>query len=91
MILDIFRIFCSLEKKLKKGGKIYFNVSNSAYFNILVDTIEITCDIAQSIGLNVIEIRKARLLNPSPQQKQNIGKLLEAVIVIEKGANSHEQ
>ena len=89
--VDIFRIFCSLEKKLKKGGKIYFNVSNSAYFNILVDTIEITCDIAQSIGLNVIEIRKARLLNPSPQQKQNIGKLLEAVIVIEKGANSHEQ
>lgn len=88
--VDIFRIFSSLEKKLKKGGKIYFNVSNSAYFNVLVDTIKITCDIAKSVGLNVIEIRKARLLNPSPQQKKSIGKLLEAVIVIEKGEKSYE-
>ena len=88
--VDIFRIFFSLEKKLKTGGKVYFNVSNSAYFNVLVDTIEITCDIAQSVGLNVIEIRKARLLNPSPQQKKSIGKLLEAVIVIEKGEKSNE-
>lgn len=87
--VDIFRIFSSLEKKLKKGGKIYFNVSNSAYFNILVDTIEITCDIAQSVGLSVIEIRKARMLNPSPQQKKSVGKLLEAVIVIEKGENNY--
>ena len=82
--VDIFRIFSSLEKKLKHGGKIYFNVSNSAYFNVLVDTIKITCDIAEKVGLSVKEIRKARLLNPSPQQKESIGKLLEAVIVIEK-------
>ena len=73
-----------LEKKLKKGGKIYFNVSNSAYFNTLVNTIELTCDIAEKLGLKVVEIRKARMLNTSPQQKEHVDKLLEAVIVIEK-------
>lgn len=88
--VDIYRIFSSLAKKLKAGGKIYFNVSNSAYFNVLVNTIEITCDIAKSVGLKPVEIRKARLLNPSPQQKKSIGKLLEAVIVIEKGEVCHE-
>ena len=50
----------------------------------MVDTIEIVCDIAKLVGFNIIEIRKARWLNPSPQQKKSIGKLLEAVIVIEK-------
>lgn len=82
--VDINIIFEQLYRKLKTGGKIYFNVSNSAYFNILIDTIEIVCDIAESIGFKVQEIRKARLLNPSPQQKEIIGKLLEAVIVIQK-------
>lgn len=82
--VDIHTIFKTLYSKLKDGGKIYFNVSNSAYFNILVDTIEIVCDIAKLVGFDIIEIRKARWLNPSPQQKKSIGKLLEAVIVIEK-------
>lgn len=85
--VDIYNIFSSLAKKLKIGGKIYFNVSNSAYFNVKVDTIEITCDIAKHIGLNIVEIRKARLLKPSPQQKKSIENLLEAVIVIEKGSD----
>ena len=82
--VDIHTIFSTLYSKLKDGGRIYFNVSNSAYFNILVDTIEIVCDIAKLVGFDVIEIRKARWLNPSPQQKKSIGKLLEAVIVVEK-------
>lgn len=82
--VDIYTLFKQLEKKLKKGGKIYFNVSNSAYFNILVNTIELTCDIAEKLGLKVVEIRKARMLNTSPQQKKQVDKLLEAVIVIEK-------
>lgn len=82
--VDISTIFEHLFCKLKKGGRIYFNVSNSAYFNTMVDTIEIVCDIAESVGFKVVEIRKARLLNPSPQQKKTIGKLLEAVIVIQK-------
>lgn len=82
--VDINTIFKSLYCKMKQGGMIYFNVSNSAYFNVMVDTIEIVSDIAESVGFKVVEIRKARLLNPSPQQKKTIGKLLEAVIVIQK-------
>lgn len=82
--VDIYVLFKQLSNKLKKGGKVYFNVSNSAYFNTLVDTVEITCDIAEKVGLKVVEIRKARMLKTSPQQKDYVGKLLEAVIVIEK-------
>lgn len=82
--VDINTILEQLYCKLKIGGMIYFNVSNSAYFNVLVDTIEIVCDIAENIGFTVKEIRKARLLNPSPQQKKAIDKLLEAVIVIQR-------
>ena len=82
--VDINRLFEELYHKLKIGGKIYFNVSNSAYFNILVNSIEIICDIAENIGFHVLEIRKARWLKSSPQQKEKIEKLLEAVIVIEK-------
>ena len=81
--VDISTIFEQLFYKLKQGGKIYFNVSNSAYFNTVIDTIEIVCSIAEGLGFTIKEIRKARWLNPSPQQK-NVGKLLEAVIVIEK-------
>ncbi len=36
--------------------------------------------IAENIGFEVVEIRKARYLNPGPQQKEKIGKLLEGVI-----------
>lgn len=82
--VDINTIFKSLYCKMKQDGMIYFNVSNSAYFNVMVDTVEIVSDIAESVGFKVIEIRKARMLNPSPQQKKTIGKLLEAVIVIQK-------
>jgi hypothetical protein len=82
--VDIEMIFKVLYKKLKVGGRIYFNVSNSAYFNTLINTIEICSSIAENQGLYVKEIRKARLLKTSPQQQEKIGKLLEAVIVLEK-------
>ncbi len=82
--VDIYVLFKQLSNKLKQRGKIYFNVSNSAYFNTLVDTIEITCDIAEKVGLKVVEIRKARMLKTSPQQREYVNNLLEAVIVIEK-------
>lgn len=78
---NIFRI---LFKKLKKKGKIYFNVSNSAYFNILINTLEICASIAEDEGFKVIEIREARKLKTSPQQKEKIGNLLEGVIVLQK-------
>ena len=64
--------------------KLFFNVSNSAYFNVLIDTLEICASIAEQEGFKVIEIRDARKLKTSPQQKEKIDKLLEGVIVLEK-------
>lgn len=82
--VDMQNIFKTIYKKLKKGGKIYFNVSNSAYFNVLVNTLEICASIAEGEGYTVKEIRKARNLKTSPQQKESIGSLLEGVIILEK-------
>ncbi len=82
--VDMQMIFEVIYKKLKAGGRIYFNVSNSAYFNVLINTLEICASIAENIGYKVIEIRKARNLKTSPQQKETIGELLEGVIVLEK-------
>ncbi|ORO48491.1 hypothetical protein B7725_03790 [Streptococcus oralis subsp. tigurinus] len=81
---DMETIFGGMYQKLKKGRRVYFNVSNSAYFGVLINTLEICSEIAENIGFEVVEIRKARYLNPSPQQKDKIGKLLEGVIVLEK-------
>lgn len=82
--VDMQRIFSVLYKKMKNGGRVYFNVSNSAYFNVLIDTLEICASIAENEGFNVIEIRDARKLKTSPQQKEKIDKLLEGVIVLER-------
>lgn len=82
--VDMQKIFHVLYKKMKIGGRIYFNVSNSAYFNVMINTLEICAEIAVNEGFKVIEIRKARKLKPSPQQKEQIGNLLEGVIVMEK-------
>lgn len=82
--VDMKKIFHVLYKKVKFGGRIYFNVSNSAYFNVMINTLEICAEIAESERFKVIEIRKARKLKPSPQQKEQIENLLEGVIVMEK-------
>ncbi|WP_277046572.1 hypothetical protein [Solobacterium moorei] len=82
--VDMKKIFRVLYKKVKLGGRIYFNVSNSAYFNVMINTLEICAEIAESERFKVIEIRKARKLKPSPQQKEQIEHLLEGVIVMEK-------
>lgn len=82
--VDMQKIFHVIYKKMKLGGRIYFNVSNSAYFNVMINTLEICAEIAESEGFKVIEIRKARKLKPSPQQKEQIENLLEGVIVMEK-------
>ncbi len=78
---DLFKMFF---QKVKSGGYIYFNVSNSAYYGILVDTIKIIADIAETSGFNVVEIREARDLLTSPQQRKTVGTILEAVIVMRK-------
>ncbi len=82
--VDMQKIFHALYKKMKVQGRVYFNVSNSAYFNVLIDTLEICASIAEREGFNVLEIREARKLKTSPQQKKSIGKLLEGVIVLER-------
>lgn len=82
--VDMQKIFNVLYKKMRLGGRIYFNVSNSAYFNVLINTLEICASIAEAEGFKVIEIRDARQLKTSPQQQQEVGKLLEGVIVLEK-------
>lgn len=81
---DMQIIFEGMYQKLKSGRRVYFNVSNSAYFGVLINTLEICSEISENVGFKVIEIRKARYLNPSPQQKEKIGKLLEGVLVLEK-------
>ena len=82
--VDMQKIFYVLYKKVKLGGRIYFNVSNSAYFNVMINTLEICAEIAENEEFKIIEIRKARKLKPSPQQKEQIENLLEGVIVMEK-------
>lgn len=87
--VDITTIFSALSRKVKTGGRVYFNVSNSAYFGIEIDTLEICASIAENLGFSIEEIRKARYLKTSPQQKKTVGKLLEGVIVMERNAK-HE-
>lgn len=82
--VDMQTLFRLLYKKIKVGGRVYFNVSNSAYFGIKIDTLEICASIAENEGFRVLEIRKARYLKSSPQQRSQIDKLLEGVLVLER-------
>lgn len=81
---DMKKIFEVMFLKVKENKYIYFNVSNSAYYGVLINTLEICASIAENVGFEVIEIREARYLNPSPQQRDVVGKLLEGVIVLKK-------
>lgn len=80
---DMQFLFSEFSKKMRKGGVIYFNVANSAYYGVEIPVDYIIADIAESYGFNVREIRKARDLKTSPQQSDKIGKLRESVIVID--------
>ena len=82
--VDMETLFSELYKKMTVGGRVYFNVSNSAYFNVEIKTLDICASIAENIGFSVNEIRKARYLKTSPQQKNYVDRLLEGVIVMEK-------
>lgn len=82
---DMQQLFTSFVKKMQRGGVIYFNVANSAYFGLEVPVDAIIADIAEDCGLKVREIRKARDIKTSPQQSKLLGKKLhESVIVIER-------
>ena len=82
---DMQHLFMAFSRKMRKGGVIYFNVANSAYFGVEVPVDMIISDIAEDCGLKVREIRKARDIKTSPQQSKALGKKLhESVIVIDK-------
>lgn len=80
---DMYGILFDLRNKLKPGGRIYLNVSNSAYGNEICYVDEILFEIAEKIGYKGIEIREARKINSSRQQNLP-EKLRESVIVLEK-------
>ena len=79
---DMQELFHNFRRVMRKGGKIYFNVANSAYFGVEVPVDLIVSDIAEAQGFEVQEIRKARDLKTSPQQKGKVEKLRESIIII---------
>jgi len=81
---DMDTLFKILYKKLKQNGLIFFNVANSAYYNVEILTDEIVSEIAEKNGFIVKEIREARLIPSSSQQKNKIGYLRESVVIIAK-------
>lgn len=83
---DLDTLFRKLYTKMKDNGRIYFNVANSAYYGVEIKTDQIVAEIARNNGFRVLEIRKARKIKPSVQQKEQIPYLLEVVIVIIKEA-----
>ncbi|AGF29174.1 hypothetical protein [Bacillus amyloliquefaciens] len=82
--LDMNLLFEKLKYKMMKNGKVYFNVANSAYYGVEIETDKIVSRIANNHGFEIEEIRKARKINPSSQQKDLIPYLLEVVIVMRK-------
>lgn len=81
---DMDTLFNILYRKVKNNGLIFFNVANSAYYNTEIKTDEIVAEIATKNGFKVKEIREARLIPSSSQQKDTVGHLRESVIVIQK-------
>lgn len=81
---DMDTLFSALYKKLAPNGAIFFNVANSAYYGVEIKTDEIIAEIAENNGFAVKEIREARKIKPSSQQKNDIDYLVESVIVIKK-------
>ncbi|RZK27065.1 MAG: site-specific DNA-methyltransferase [Flavobacterium sp.] len=80
--VDMDLLFSDLKKKMVPGKKVFFNVANSAYYGVEIKVDEIVCAIAETKGFTINEIRKARDLRPSSQQKDLISSLRESVIVM---------
>ena len=80
---DMSKLLESVKPKLKKSGRMYINVSNSAYYNQQIEVDKVLSEIALGLGYKVPEIRIARWINPSGQQKK-VGKIRESIIVIER-------
>jgi len=79
---DFENLLKDLLPKLKTKAKIYINISNSAYFGKICEVDVILAKIAKKQGYKIIEIRLARYIKSSSQQKLN-EKIRESVIVLE--------
>lgn len=79
---DMQKLLEGIRPKLKKGGRVYINVSNSAYYNKQIEVDVVLANTAKKLGYRVPEIRIARWINPSGQQKE-VGKIRESIIVLE--------
>lgn len=79
---DMNLLFGELSHKMSESGKIFFNVANSAYYGVEIEVDNIIAEIAEQNGFQIDEIRKARDLKPSSQQKDLIDSLRETVIVM---------
>ena len=82
--LDINTLFNGLSKKMAPDGMIFFNVANSAYYNVEIEVDMIVGKIAENSGFKVEEIREARRVKTSSQQKGISQGLRESVVVIKK-------
>lgn len=80
--VDMDIMFKGFKHSLSNNGRIYFNVANSSYYGVEIKVDEIISDIATKNGMQVKEIREARKVSPSSQQKDQISHLVESVIVI---------
>lgn len=81
---DMQSIFRILNKKMVQNGKVYFNVANSAYYGTIINVDEICACLAEQEGFYCEEIRTARWLKSSGQQKNTVNKLRESVLVLRK-------
>ena len=79
---DMDTLFAQLRLKMQPNKKVFFNVANSAYYGVEIKVDEIVSAIAETHGFIVNEIREARQLKPSSQQKDIIKSLRESVIVM---------
>ncbi|MGH1385109.1 hypothetical protein [Kordia sp.] len=80
---DMEGVLSDIHNKLNDKGRAYINVSNSAYGKKICNVDLILAEIAQNLNFNVEEIRMARVINSSSQQKLN-GHMRESVIVLSK-------
>lgn len=79
---DMDTLFGQLKLKMQPKRKVFFNVANSAYYGVEIKVDEIVSAIAETHGFTINEIREARQLKPSSQQKATIKSLRESVVVM---------
>lgn len=80
--IDMHNLFSHLKQKMMPNKKVYFNVANSAYLGIEIQVDEIVSEIAERNGFIIDEIREARRLKSSGQQRTEVNYLRESVIVM---------